>query len=543
MNLTTSSIINQNILNSELAVRTLQANDVYVNGPNIVVDEFTDSTGTNATIDSDIVGYDEDKTAFVLNVTQDVTGDTTVDSGTVTDIANAFDNDYDTYAQELQTSGGSGNYTFYIGKTFGSTAIKAVSYKAELYIEDNNSQAAYLRIETYDGSVWTNAKTLWSGTTSTSVTTLQEGIFELNENVQGVRILGRGHADDSGDDVRLRVYKLSYGDYDSSKDIEMNNITTALDGNELGFAISTPDSIITDDATISATITSSDKFYFGSIDNSIQDITNDGTYFYICGDNTDTVYQLNSSLEYTGKAFYVGNEDSSPIGITYANSNFYMCGSQNDSVYQYDTDFIYQNKTVSVTTEQGNPLGVAINDDGTKMYVVGNSPDSVFQYTMSTPYDVSTATYDSIELDVSTYATTPQGLSFNAAGTTLYISDSGNDDIVVYTLSTAFDLSTASYSTSYDISSYSTASTGVYYDETNLYITDSVLDGVYKTSSTAVLSTYSLSAATIDPVSKGVVVGNPGTLSSGTLEVTFTFATTDTSVTPTLSSYGVSILR
>ena len=65
------------------------------------------------------------------------------------------------------------------------------------------------------------------------------------------------------------------------------------------------------------------------------------------------------------------------------------------------------------------------------------------------------------------------------------------------------------------------------------------------TSITATISdgTNSLSAVTIDPIKKGVVISNDGTLSSGTLKCTFTLNTTDTSVTPTLPSYGVNILR
>lgn len=55
--------------------------------------------------------------------------------------------------------------------------------------------------------------------------------------------------------------------------------------------------------------------------------------------------------------------------------------------------------------------------------------------------------------------------------------------------------------------------------------------------------TNSLTETIIDSQSKGVVIGNPNTLSSGTLKATFKLNTTDTSKTPILSEYGLSILR
>ena len=48
---------------------------------------------------------------------------------------------------------------------------------------------------------------------------------------------------------------------------------------------------------------------------------------------------------------------------------------------------------------------------------------------------------------------------------------------------------------------------------------------------------------TIDTTSKGVIIDNDGTLTSGTLELTFTLKTTDNSKTPILKNYGVDIIR
>src|SRR3990167_8046022 len=43
--------------------------------------------------------------------------------------------------------------------------------------------------------------------------------------------------------------------------------------------------------------------------------------------------------------------------------------------------------------EEPFPNALAFRDTGAKMYVLGTTSDRVFQYTLATPWDVSTATY------------------------------------------------------------------------------------------------------------------------------------------------------
>ena len=50
------------------------------------------------------------------------------------------------------------------------------------------------------------------------------------------------------------------------------------------------------------------------------------------------------------------------------------------------------------------------------MYVAGNTGDDVGQYSLSTAWDVSTASFDSVSLDVSSEDTTPNGLAFSSDG-------------------------------------------------------------------------------------------------------------------------------
>ena len=187
----------------------------------------------------------------------------------------------------------------------------------------------------------------------------------------------------------------------------------------------------------------------------------DGTKMYMVGSNTDTVYQYTlstafalSTASYDSVSFSVSSQDTTPFDIVFSTdgTKMYMIGSATSSAYQYtlSTAFdlstaSYANKSFSVSSQDSSPRGIALSSDGTKMYFLGANSDSVYEYTLSTAFDVSTASYASVNLDASSQDTTPEGFAFNANGTKLYVAGSNTDAVYQYTLSTPWSLSTASY--------------------------------------------------------------------------------------------------
>lgn len=97
-----------------------------------------------------------------------------------------------------------------------------------------------------------------------------------------------------------------------------------------------------------------------------------------------------------------------------------------------------------ISAQDGFPIQVLINDDGTKAYFVGSGNDKVYQYSLSTAYRISTASYDAVSLDLSSQMVAPRGASFGDSGAKLYVGDTSGD-IYQYNLTTPYDLSTASY--------------------------------------------------------------------------------------------------
>lgn len=108
--------------------------------------------------------------------------------------------------------------------------------------------------------------------------------------------------------------------------------------------------------------------------------------------------------------------------------------------------------TYTMTTDQTNndvPGGLFINNDGTEIYICNRTgaptnSRGVNQYTMTTAWDLSTASYTRF-FDTSTQENTPNGVAFSEDGLNMYVAGPTDDTVNRYTLTTAWDISTASH--------------------------------------------------------------------------------------------------
>jgi hypothetical protein len=136
----------------------------------------------------------------------------------------------------------------------------------------------------------------------------------------------------------------------------------------------------------------------------------------------------------------------------------YICGAALDSVKEYalstawDVSSASYSQAFSISAQETDCGDLAFNDDGTKMYVLGATGDDVNEYDLSTAWDVSSASY-SQAFSVSAQETNPRGLCFSVDGIKMYVTGRNSDEIHEYDLSTAWDVSSASYSQSFSVSS------------------------------------------------------------------------------------------
>ena len=164
----------------------------------------------------------------------------------------------------------------------------------------------------------------------------------------------------------------------------------------------------------------------------------------------------------------------------------YMVGISNETVHQYTmstawdvSTLSYDNVSFSVANEDGSPREVTFKPDGTKMYIMGSAEDKVFQYDLSTAWDLSTAAYNSVSLSVSAQDNYPTSIQFNPWGTKMFLAGSNTDKVYEYDLSTGFDLSTATYNNVYFHTAMNVGSFAIKTDGSKLYLLSYSNDDVY----------------------------------------------------------------
>lgn len=186
----------------------------------------------------------------------------------------------------------------------------------------------------------------------------------------------------------------------------------------------------------------------------------DGTKMYVGGSQNNTVYQYTlstawdlSTASYASKSFSFSGQETGAQDIAFKTdgTKMFITGTSSDAVNEYalstawDVSSASFTVAFSVSSQDVSPQGVTFNPNGTQMYVTGNVSNAIFEYTLSTAWDVSSASYASKSLSVGTEEGEPRGVEFNSNGTKVFITGSANDSVFQYNLTTAYDISTGSY--------------------------------------------------------------------------------------------------
>ena len=243
--------------------------------------------------------------------------------------------------------------------------------------------------------------------------------------------------------------------------------------------------------------------------------------------NNSGTWQYNSAFDvvgydlaiasYDSKSFSVASQEGGLESMAFKpdGTKMYVVGEGNDTIFQYSLSTAwdistasYASKSFSIASQELEPTSLAFKSDGTKVYVLGFANDSVFQYSLSTAWDISTGSYDSVSFSVTSQEPSPQALFFKPDGTKMYVTGEDNDNVYQYSLSTAWDMSTASYaSKSFSIASQEGNVRALTFksDGTKMYVAGQATDTVYQYG----LSTaWDVSTGSYDSVSFSIVSQN-----------------------------------
>lgn len=207
-----------------------------------------------------------------------------------------------------------------------------------------------------------------------------------------------------------------------------------------------------------------------------------------------------------------------------AGIKMYVMGNATDTVYEYDLSTGYDVSTASYLQSfnplsvQTDPRGLSFSPDGTKMFITGTASDSVERYSLSSAWDISTAVYDQT-FSVAAQETECVSLAFNPDGTKMFVLGNTGDDVNEYALGTGFDLSTASYSQNFSVSAQETFPTAIAFkpDGTKMFILGGSGDDVneydlsvgFDISTASYSQNFSVSAQDVSPY--GLAFSDDGT--------------------------------
>jgi len=172
------------------------------------------------------------------------------------------------------------------------------------------------------------------------------------------------------------------------------------------------------------------------------------------------------------------------------------------------TNASYSGVNFSVATQETDPRGMFFGNDGFALYVLGAVGDDINQYTLSTAWDISTASYTRV-FSVAAREAFPSGLFFKPDGLRMYVLGAGSDNVLEYELASAWDISTSSFVRSFSVVSQDTSPRGMFFreDGTKLYIVGEVnrrvneytLGTAWNISTISFAQNFSLSAQEANP--------------------------------------------
>ena len=177
----------------------------------------------------------------------------------------------------------------------------------------------------------------------------------------------------------------------------------------------------------------------------------DGKYIYTMATLDDTIYAyvLTNAWDIGAKSastnIDVGSQVPSPYGLFVKpdGSRFYIAEDQSGSVNnvnQWDSSIFggignasYAGFASTVLQNTG-PRDIWFKPDGLKMYATNVVDGIIQEYDLSTDWDVTTASYSNVSLDVGSGGITPNGIFMRDDGRKMYIVDSATDTIHEYNM-------------------------------------------------------------------------------------------------------------
>lgn len=226
---------------------------------------------------------------------------------------------------------------------------------------------------------------------------------------------------------------------------------------------------------------------------------------------------------FDSKTFSLSSEQTVPSGVFFSaeGDRFYVC-DQNSDIFEYDvsTDFDVSTAShsgVSLTQDTTTPRDIWFSPDGTQIYILYNTGAIIHQHTLAVAWDLSTVGGSIGTFGVGTEDATPIGLALSNDGKRMYLLGGATNKMYEYLLGRPFNVSTAVFNFGpYD---YGTAFEGPIFAGPNgdaLWYMDDVNDRIFRVSmddgdlSTGANGSNSLDVTAQNSAAHGICFGDKG---------------------------------
>ena len=236
--------------------------------------------------------------------------------------------------------------------------------------------------------------------------------------------------------------------------------------------------------------------------------SSDGTKFFVLGYQGQDVneYHMTTAFDVStatfDSSFNVSGQEVYPHGLAFNTdgTKMFVSGYAGHDVNEYTLSTAWDVSTASfvdsfsISSQDTQVRGLAFSNDGTKMFITGNTGDTLEEYTLTTGYDVSTASHTD-SMDISSYDNEPRGIAFNSDGTRMFFHGQQNDQIHEFTLGTAYDISTSTYIGANSLGSFDTGAEAIVFnkDGSKLFVSGNDGNTVDEYSLTSPFSLYNVS--------------------------------------------------
>lgn len=376
----------------------------------------------------------------------------------------------------------------FLGKYFIPTLINPFNTEIrDLYISPNG-QKLFVADSNASSNVYCyNLDTAWDISTANYISGNNLVVGNSQPSVRGLFLSESGNSLYIVGDANSNVHKytlstnwdLRTANYSSSRSI-LNKVANAVSvsprGDKLYVLGSEKDSIeiynlpnlwnLSNSYFANANISISNTTTgLGFSENNPSDIfiQSTGSNVYAIGQDQSSIFQysLNSNYDFSlvGK---ITRKSIANTGITFNGLYFkpdgnsvFVTGNSSSAGYIYKYDLSRKWNVASATlnavynfsSSDTKPHGIYVKQDGTQFYTIGKNTQNIYQYTMSTPWSLSSATSNQLVSINSIFGvTSATGIHISDTGVGIYISDEVKANIYQGYLTTSWNIATTSYS-------------------------------------------------------------------------------------------------